>query len=62
MCRGRGGGGGGSGGAMVLVNFHCRGVQLIWIVVGQGPTAVAVGAGGGCFGHFFSLFSFLFSL
>ena len=30
------------------VNFQCRGVLLIWIIVGQGPTAIAVGAGGGC--------------
>ena len=30
------------------VNFQCRGVLLIWIIVGQGPTALAVGAGGGC--------------
>ena len=29
------------------VNFQCRGVLLIWIIVGQGPTALAVGAGGG---------------
>ena len=28
------------------VNFQCRGV-LIWIIVGQGLTALAVGAGGG---------------
>ena len=28
------------------VNFLCRGVLLIWITVGQGPTALAVGAGG----------------
>ena len=27
------------------VNFQCRGVPLIWILVGQGPTALAVGAG-----------------
>ena len=33
------------------VNFQCRGVLLIWIRVGQGPTALAVGAVGGCFGH-----------
>ena len=26
--------------------FQCRGVQLIWIIVGQGPIALAVGAGG----------------
>ena len=30
------------------VNFQCRGVLLIWIRVGQGPTALAVGAGWGC--------------
>ena len=29
------------------VNFQCRGVLLIWIIVGQGPTALTVGAGGG---------------
>ena len=54
-----------SGGGRVvrwcLVNFQCRGVLLIWIIVGQGPTTLAVGAGGGLFGHFFSRLSFLFS-
>ena len=29
------------------VNFQCRGVLLVWIRVGQGPTALAVGAGVG---------------
>ena len=29
--------------------------------VGQRPIALAVGAGGGCFGHFFSPLPFLFS-
>ena len=29
------------------VNFHCRGVLLIWIIVGQGATALAVVADGG---------------
>ena len=46
------------------VNFQCQGVLLIWIIVGQGPTALAVGAGGGCL-DIFSLayhFSFSFSL
>ena len=38
---------------MVLGNFQCRGVLLIWIIVEQGPTALAVGAGRGLFGHFF---------
>ena len=27
------------------VNFQCRGVLLIWLTVGHGPTALAVGAG-----------------
>ena len=27
------------------VNFRCRGVLLIWMMVGQGPAALAVGAG-----------------
>ena len=43
---------------MVLVNFQCRGVLLIWIIVGQGPTVFAVGAGGGCLDIFFSPLSF----
>ena len=36
------------------VNFQCRGVLLIWIIVGQGPIALAVGAGGGCLDIFLS--------
>ena len=31
---------------MVLGKLQCRGVLLVWIVVGQGPTVLAVGAGG----------------
>ena len=42
-------------------NFQCWGVLLIWMRVGQGPTALAVGAGGGLFGHFYSHLSFLSS-
>ena len=30
------------------VNFQCWDVLLIRIIVGQGPVALAVGAGGGC--------------
>ena len=30
------------------VNFQCRGIPLILIIVGQGPTALTVGAGWGC--------------
>ena len=33
----------------------------IWMIVGQGPIALAVGAGGGCFGHFYSPLSFFSS-
>ena len=41
------------------VNIQGRGVLLIWIIVGQWPTALAVGAGGGSV--FFSHLSFLSS-
>ena len=45
------------------VNFKCRGVLLIWIKVGQGPTALAVGAGGGSLDIFLSpIISLSFSL
>ena len=40
------------------VNFQCRGVLLICIIVGQGPTALTAGAGGDCLGIFFSPLSF----
>ena len=40
------------------VNFQCRGVLLIWIIVGQGLTALAVGAGGGCLGIFSLVYHF----
>ena len=35
-----------SGGAMVLGKLPVMGRPTIWITVGQGPTALAVGAGG----------------
>ena len=35
------------------VNVQCRGILLVWIIVGQWPTVLAVAAGGGCF-HIFS--------
>ena len=38
--------GGWSGGAMVLGKLPVPGRPSIWITVGQGPTALAVGAGG----------------
>ena len=62
---GRGGRGGGGGGSRVVrwcsVSFQCRGVLHIWRRVGQGPTVLAVSAGGGCLDIFSLLchFSFL---
>ena len=46
---------------MVLGKLPVPGRPTIWIIVGQGSIALAVGAGGGLFGHFFSHLSFLFS-
>ena len=40
------------------VNFQCRGVLLVCIRVGQGPTALAVGAGGGCLDIFTLIYPF----
>ena len=48
--------GGWSGGAMVLGKLPVLGRPAILITVGQGPTALAVGAGGGCL----DIFSFIF--
>ena len=53
----------GLGGRMVrrcCVNFQCRGVLLIWIIVGQGPTALAVGAGVCCLDNFSLQYFFIF--
>ena len=44
------------------VNFQCRGVLLIWIIVGQGPIALAIGAGGGVWTFFLSSITSLFFL
>ena len=33
---------------MVLGKLPVPGRPTIWIIVGQGPTAFAIGAGGGC--------------
>ena len=46
---------------MVLGKLPVPGRPTVWIIVGQGPIALAVGAGGGLFGHFYSLLSFLIS-
>ena len=50
-----------SGGAMVLGKLPVPGRPTLWITVGQGPTALAVGAGGGCLDIFYSHLSFLSS-
>ena len=42
------------------VNFQCRGVLLIRIIVGQGPIALAIGAGGGCLDIFSLIYHFSF--
>ena len=42
------------------VNFQCWGVLLIWIIVGQGPIVLAVGAGGGCLDIFTLIYHFSF--
>ena len=39
----------------MLGKRQCRGVLLIWIIVGQGSTALAVGAGGVVWTFCFSL-------
>ena len=47
-----------SGGAMVLGKLPVPGRPTIWITVGQGPTALAVGAGGGCLDIFILIYPF----
>ena len=46
---------------MVPGKLPVRGRPTIWMIVGQGPIAFAVGAGWGLFGHFYSPLSFLSS-
>ena len=51
---------------MVLGKLPVPGCPTLWITAGQGLTALAVGAGGGCLdlfnSHLLSLFSFSLSL
>ena len=47
-----------SGGAMVLGKLPEPGRPTIWITVGQGPTALAVGAGWGCLDIFTLIYPF----
>ena len=43
---------------MVLGKLPVPGRPTIWITVGQGPTALTVGAGGGCLDNFTLLYPF----
>ena len=43
---------------MALDNFPVPGRPTVWMRVGQGPTALAVGAGGGCLDIFTLLYPF----
>ena len=43
---------------MVLSKLPVPGRRSIWITVGQGPTALAVGAGGGCLDIFTLIYPF----
>ena len=43
---------------MVLGKLPAPGRPTIWITVGQGPTALAVGAGGGCLDIFTVIYPF----
>ena len=47
-----------SGGAMVLGKLPVPGRPTIWMRLGQGPTALAVGAGGGCLNIFTLIYPF----
>ena len=47
-----------SGGAMVLGKLPVPGRPTIWMIVGLGPIALAVGAGGGCLDIFTLLYPF----
>ena len=46
---------------MVLGKLPVPGRPSVWIIVGQGPTALAGGVDGGCLDIFSSRLSFLFS-
>ena len=43
---------------MVLIKLLVPGRPTIWISIGQGPTALAVGAGGGCLDIFTLIYPF----
>ena len=43
---------------MALGKLPVPGCPTIWMIVGQGPTALAVGAGGGCLDFFTLIYPF----
>ena len=47
-----------SGGAIVLGKLPVPGRPTVWMIVGQGPIALAVDAGGGCLDIFTLLYPF----
>ena len=47
---------------MVLGKLPVPGRPTIWMIIGQGPIALAVDTGGGLFGHFYSPLSSLLFL
>ena len=47
-----------SGGATALGEHPVPGRPTIWLIVGQGPTVFAAGAGGGCLDIFTLIFPF----
>ena len=47
---------------MALGKLPVLGHPTIWMILGQGPTALAVAAGGGLFGRFYSHLLFNFSV
>ena len=47
---------------MVLGKLPVPGRPTLWITAGQGPTALAVGAGGGCLDIFSLVYHFSFLL
>ena len=49
-----------SGGAMVLRKLPVPGRPTIWMILGQGPIALAVGAGGGGLDIFTLIYPFSF--
>ena len=47
---------------MVLGKLPVPGRPTIWMIVGQGPIALAIGAGGGCLDIFTLFYPFLYFL